>query len=369
MVSLFSNPFKALTHNVRLRRWHDDSYRIIIQPGVLHAIGRDLKKHGWGAKYCIVSDTHVRKLYGEELLKELRAEGIDTTLISFQPGESRKRLATVEKLAEQMVQLGHNRSSCIVTLGGGVVGDLAGFLASIYMRGVPLVQIPTTLIAMADSSIGGKTGVDLKLGKNLLGTFAQPKKIYIDAQLLSTLSQRQIQNGLAEIVKHGLLADKKILKLLEKHPDRARSAHTTTMTALLERSCAVKVNIVERDEREVRLRMLLNYGHTIGHALEHASGYRLGHGQAVAIGMNLENRLAVDRGLQKIKTCERIESLIEALGLPTSIPEKIDRVPILKALAYDKKHRQQGYTFTLLKRPGKPKIVEGITEAEVKAVL
>jgi 3-dehydroquinate synthase len=366
---MFTNPFKTLTQKVRLRTWHDNSYRILIQPGLLHRIPEDLQKGGWGKKYCIISDNHVRKLYGEELAKALRAQGLDATLISFQSGESHKRLATIEKLAEQMVQLGHNRTSCILALGGGVVGDMAGFLASVYMRGIPFLQIPTTLIAMADSSIGGKTGVDLKLGKNLLGTFAQPKKIYIDPQLLSTLSVRQIQNGLAEILKHGLLADKKILKLLEKYPDRAQNAHTTTMTALLERSCQVKVDIVERDEREQHKRMLLNYGHTIGHAIEHASGYRLGHGQAVAIGMNLENRLAVDRGLQKVKMCEHIEQVIEALGLPTSIPEKIDRTPILKALAYDKKHRGKGYTFTLLKRPGRPKIIEGITESEVKAVL
>lgn len=367
---MFNNPFKSSLIRLRLRIWRDDSYRIVIQPGLFQLLAEDLKKEAFGKKYCIVTDTHVRKLYGQDLLDELRARDINATLISFQPGEHSKSLQTVEKLANQLVQLEHNRTSCIIALGGGVVGDMAGFLASVYMRGIPFIQIPTTLVAMADSSIGGKTGVDLKTGKNLLGTFNQPRKIYIDPQMLSTLSKKQIQNGLAEILKHGLIADKKILKLLRKFPDRAQAAHTTFMTQLLVRSCEVKARIVQKDERESRLRMRLNYGHTIGHAIEHASGYSLNHGQAVAIGMNLENRLAVDRKLQSIKTCETIEQLIESLGLPTSIPEKIDRQPILDALAHDKKnHRTDGYTFALLKRLGRPIIVDNVTEEEVKAVL
>lgn len=361
--------FKTSVLKLKLRSWIDDSYQIVIRPGLLGHIPKNIKQQNFGKKYCIITDTNVKKLYGEDFLKLLRNEDLDATMLSFQSGELNKTLQTIEKLADQMAQLGHNRQSCIIALGGGVVGDMAGFLASIFMRGIPFIQIPTTLVAMGDSSIGGKTGTDLKTGKNLVGTFNQPQKIYMDPQVLSTLSKKQVQNGLAEILKHGLLADKGILKILEKWPNRAQEAHTTTITELLIRSCKVKANIIQKDVRENKVRMFLNYGHTIGHAIEHASGYSLNHGQAVAIGMNLENRLAVDRKLQSPKHCERIEEAIKSLGLPTSIPATIDRKPILEALKHDKKHRDKGYTFILLKRPGKPKIVDEITEKEVKAVL
>ncbi len=357
------------TLNVRLHMCRDNSYRILIEPGCFKNIPSDLKHLNITGKICILTDTHVKKIYGEELLLNLREIGFDATLLSFQAGEHQKRLATVEKLANQMVQLGHNRHSTLLALGGGVVGDLGGFLASIFMRGIPYFNIPTTLLAMADSSLGGKTGVDLASGKNLIGTFVQPQKVYMDPQLLSTLSLKQRQSGLAEIVKHGLIADKKILKLLRKFPQKALDSHAVFMTKLLTRSCDVKKFIIEKDERENQKRMWLNYGHSIGHALEHASAYRLTHGQAISIGMNLENRLAVRRKLMKPKRQMEIEALLKSLGLPTEIPAKIDRKPILNALAMDKKNRGRGFTMTLLKKPKKPIIVEGITEEEVLAIL
>jgi 3-dehydroquinate synthase len=355
--------------NLRLIKHTDSSYAIMLQPGIIGGIPADLKKKKWGEKYCIITDTNVKKLYGEELMRNLREVGLDATLLSFPAGESRKNLKTVEKLLNQMIQLGHNRHSCVIALGGGVVGDTAGFVASTFMRGIPFVQVPTTLMAMADSSIGGKTGVDLVSGKNLVGTFTQPKRVYIDPQVLSTLSKKQILNGLAEIVKHGLIVDKGILTILKKEPKKAAEGHTTTITKLLVRSCKVKAKVVQRDTYEKNLRMILNYGHSIGHGIEHASGYRLQHGQAVAIGMNLENRLAVDRKLLKPKECEAIEELIKSLGLPTRIPEKINRDPILKAIKADKKNKGKTFTMTLLKRAGKPVIVDNIKPSEVKAVL
>lgn len=363
------SPFKRALIKLRLQKVVNDSYRIVILPGCFHNIAKNLKKRSYGTKYCIITDTNVKKLYGEDLLKMMRKEGFDVTLLSFQAGESRKNLKTVEKLVNQMVQLGHHRKSCVIALGGGVVGDVAGFVASIYMRGISFIQIPTTLLAMADSSIGGKTGVDLMGGKNLIGTFTQPKKVFIDPQVLSTLSKKQIKNGLAEIVKHGIIRSRRILTLLKKFPQKALDGHTTTITELLIHSCNVKARIVEQDVLEDRLRMFLNYGHSIGHAIEHASNYSLNHGEAISIGMNLENRLAVDRGLLKPKHCEHIEEILKTLKLPTRIPEKIDRAPILKALTRDKKNKENGYTFTLIKRPGRPVIVDGITEKDVKAVL
>lgn len=360
---------KRYVKRIKLRKYIDDSYPILIAPGCFQQIPFDIKKHQFGQKYCIITDTNVRKLYGEDLLKIMREQELDATMISFQAGERNKTLKTVEKLVTQMVQLGHNRKSCVLALGGGVTGDIAGFCASIYMRGIPFIQIPTTLMAMADSSIGGKTGVDLVSGKNLIGFFNQPKKVYIDPQVLSTLPQKQILNGLAEIVKHGLIADKRILKILKKNPEKAIAAHTTIITDLLIRSCQVKRRIVEKDELENGLRMVLNYGHSIGHAIEHASNYNLNHGEAIGIGMNLENRLAVDKKILSSKHCERIEKLLKSLHLPTRIPPKIDRGPILKALARDKKNQGENYTFTLLKKPGKPKIINSITEENIKAIL
>lgn len=357
------------TLKLRLIERKDHSYGIVIQPGVLNTIPTDLKKKQWGQKYCVITDTTVKKLYGDELVQNMRELGLNATLLAFQPGESNKNLKTVEKLLNQMIQLGHNRESCVIALGGGVVGDTAGFVASIFMRGIPFIQIPTTLMAMADSGIGGKTGVDLMGGKNLVGTFAQPKQVYIDPQVLSTLPKKHLANGLAEIVKHGLIRDKGILKILKKFPEKATEGHTTTITKLLIRSCKVKTRVIQRDTYEKNLRMILNYGHSIGHAIEHASKYQLNHGQAVAIGINLENRLAVDRKLMKPKQCEAIEEILKSLKLPTIIPEKIDRDPILKALKFDKKNKGDTFTFTLLKRPGKPIIVRDIQVQEVKNVL
>jgi 3-dehydroquinate synthase len=361
--------FKRFAERIKLRKYLDHSYSLLIAPSCFHRIPEDIKKHKFGKKYCIITDTNVKKLYGKELLKLMREKGLDATMISFQAGERHKTLKTVEKLTNQMVQLGHNRKSCVIALGGGVTGDIAGFVASMYMRGIPYIQIPTTLVAMSDSSIGGKTGVDLTGGKNLIGAFIQPKKVYIDPQVLSTLSKKQVRNGLAEIVKHGLIADKSILKILKKQSEKALAAHTTTITQLLVKSCRVKGRVVEKDELEKGLRMILNYGHSIGHAIEHASHYNLNHGEAIAIGMNLENRLAVDKKILSPKNCERIEELLKLLKLPTHIPAKIDRKPILKALSRDKKNQGETYTFTLLKRPGTPKIIHTITEQDVKAVL
>lgn len=356
--------------SLKLKKRLNQSHSILIEPGLFKKIPKDLQKNDWANRYCIITDTNGKKYYGEELRDEMRKIGLDATLISFQSGEHQKNLKTIDHLLTQMVQLGHTRKSMVIGLGGGVVGDIAGFVASIYMRGIPLVHIPTTLIAMGDSSMGGKTGVDLLIGKNLAGTFHQPKRIYIDPQLVSTLPKKQIRIGLAEIVKHGLIADKKILKILSKTPEKILEGHITTLTKLLERSCRVKAKIICKDTHETEMRMILNYGHTIGHAIEHASGYRLSHGEAISIGMNLENQIAVNRKLMKVKHAERIETLLKNLKLPTRIPENIDRNPILEAIKHDKKNSTtQIYTMALIKRPGKPIIKRDITEQEIKSIL
>ncbi|EKD92849.1 MAG: 3-dehydroquinate synthase [uncultured bacterium] len=358
------------TVKIKLRQKVDRSYPIWIETGLFKKIPADLKKEFGVRKYAIVTDTRLEKIYGQELIENMQREGLEATIVSFALGEKNKSLATIEKMANTMLKQGHNRQSMILTLGGGITGDLGGFLASIYMRGIDFVHVPTSLLAMADSCIGGKNGVDLKEGKNLLGTFLQPKKIYMDPYLLSTLSPREIRNGLAEVVKHGFIADAEILKHLTKHAPRILEGHLRDLTDLLVLSCRVKGKIIELDPTEEHERKWLNYGHSLGHAIEQASGYKLHHGEAIAIGMNLENRIAFNRKMLSRKEVHTIETLLQLLKLPTEIPLDLSTTTIVEALKHDKKNSStQTYTMVLLKKIGSPKIVDDIQEKEIQAVL
>lgn len=286
-----------------------------------------------GEKYCIVTDSTVSRLYGRKILKNLKEKGIKAEMIHFPKGEEHKTLKTVEDLASQMIQKNFNRKDAIIALGGGVVGDVAGFLASIYMRGIPCVQIPTTLLAMADSSIGGKTGVDLPEGKNLVGTIVQPKSIIIDTDFLKTLPEKQIKNGLAEIIKCAVIADEELFKFIEQNVRSLLSLKRNEIEHVIRRAIEIKSHIVKQDEKEKNLRMVLNYGHSYGHVLEKLSGYKLLHGYAISIGMVLANKMAVEKKLLKKFEAERIKKLLMKVGLPVSTMKKLT----LKDLKHDKK--------------------------------
>lgn len=334
---------------VNLKSEPKKSYKIVIENGITNRIPKDLKKMKLGNKYAIITDSKVCKLYGFSFARFLRNNNIECEIFSFPEGEKSKNLKTIETLATQMIEKKFDRKDAIIALGGGVAGDAAGFLSSIYMRGIPYIHLPTTLLSMVDSAIGGKTGVDLPDGKNLLGTFHQPKAVFIDPNYLKTLPKTQIRNGLAEIIKYGVIKDKNLFETIEKNLSKILSLEPKIMNKIIEQSIRIKAQIIEKDEKEKGDRMLLNYGHTYGHAIEKSSGYKLLHGYAISIGMILANRLAVEKKLLNKKTADRIRNLLSKAGLPIATM----KIPTLKDLESDKKKHGDKINFILPTQIGK----------------
>lgn len=334
---------------IKLHNNSDNSYTIFIQQDCGEKIASYLKTAKLGNKHAIITDSKVYKLHAKILASQLSKHGIKTAIFHFLNGEKSKRIVTVEKLAEAMVNKGFDRKDAIIALGGGVVGDLAGFLASIYLRGIPYIQLPTTLLSMVDSSIGGKTGVDLNVGKNLLGTFTQPKAVFIDPKYLKTLPQKQIRNGLAEVIKYGVIKDKQLFKFIEQNLEKILQLEKNPIEHIIKRSVEIKSEIVEKDEKEGNLRMILNYGHTFGHALEKLSNYKLLHGYAISIGMVLANKMAVEKNLLDKNSAERIKKLLSNAGLPITTMQKL----IMKNFANDKKRIDKYINFILPTAIGK----------------
>ena len=304
-------------------------------------------------RYALITDSNVGPRYAETVLGGLGPDKADLLIIPA--GESNKTRDTWARLTDQMLAKGYGRDSTVIALGGGVVGDLAGFVAATFMRGIPVVQVPTTLVAMVDASIGGKTGVDTYLGKNLVGVFHFPAAVLIDPQVLATLPVRELRAGFAEIVKHGVIANdayfrevaSSVRNLLDKGgPESDR------MLSVIVQSIEIKADIVSRDEREDGLRKTLNFGHTIGHAVELVSGFSLLHGEAVAIGMALEGRLAERIGVAQAGTAEAIIEALRTAGLPTDLPRPFEKGAVLEAMRSDKKARSGKTMFALPLRIG-----------------
>jgi 3-dehydroquinate synthase len=296
---------------------------------------------------------NVGRLYADQLKAALQPATID--ILTIPAGESNKTRDTWSHLTDQMLAAGFGRDSAIIALGGGVVGDLAGFVAGTYMRGIPLVQIPTTLLAMIDASIGGKTAVDTPAGKNLVGVFHSPATVIADPQVLGTLPLNELRAGLAEAIKHGVIADAPYLDFVAASLPgllAANGSKSDSMVSLIVRSVEIKADVVSRDEREDGLRKILNFGHTIGHAIEIVSGYSLLHGEAVAIGMALESRLAEQIGLARTGTAALIEQTLQLAGLPTRLPTGFDKEAVLEATRSDKKARSGKTRFSLPLRVG-----------------
>jgi 3-dehydroquinate synthase len=292
-------------------------------------------------------------LYANRILAGLGKDAAD--LLSIPAGETNKTRDTWARLTDQMLAKGYGRDSAVIALGGGVIGDLAGFVAGTFMRGIPVVQVPTTLMAMVDASIGGKTAVDTPAGKNLVGVFHVPAAVIIDPQVLGTLPLRELRAGFAEIVKHGVIANEAYLReVVSSASDLLSSAgpDSDTMLSVIVRSIEIKADIVSRDEREDGLRKTLNFGHTIGHAVELVSGYSLLHGEAVAIGMALEGKLAERIGVAQAGTADAITNALQAAGLPTDLPQPFDREAVLEAMRSDKKGRSGKTMFALPSRIG-----------------
>lgn len=342
---------------------------ITIGYDIMDRVGLLLAKE-YGKLQCImVTDTNIAALYGEEILGRFRGMGLAVTMITVAAGESMKNMETALSVMTEMLKLGADRSSVLIALGGGVIGDMTGFVASVFMRGIPYIQIPTTLMAQVDSSIGGKTAVDLPEGKNLVGTFYQPQAIYIDLKFLETLPDKEMKNGLAEIIKSGIIEDIGLFNLLASEVQAIRERDRKVLATIIEKTCRVKKGIVELDEREKGLRRILNFGHTLGHAVEAESRYELSHGEAVSIGIVAAARIS--EKLYDLPTLdrERIEALIAAIGHPIRISAGLTTDGILARLQVDKKRVGHTIHFVLLKKIGFPFVNGGIAENVLRDVI
>jgi 3-dehydroquinate synthase len=347
----------------------DRAYDILIQDGLLDAIGADIRGRRIAKRFAVIADDRVAELLGGKLLDSLAAAQVAAELVTFPHGEASKNLATVAGLASRLAQLGLDRKDGLIALGGGVTGDITGFLAAIYMRGIPFVQIPTTLLAQVDSSVGGKTGVDIPEGKNLVGVFYQPGCVYIDPQVLRTLPDPELLNGLAEVIKYGVIRDADFFAFLEQKRELILGRDLETLAEVISRCCEIKAEVVAADERESDLRRILNFGHTIGHAVEGASGYTLAHGMAVGMGMVAAAGLAVGKALLGRDEAERLLKIISAYGLPVAIPRNLDRPRMKSYLKTDKKTVGGRPFFVLPVAIGKVVITDDVPEELIDGVI
>ncbi len=323
----------------------ENSYDIIIEHGSLPSIGERCAAIGLSGVAAVITNPTVSVLYGQIVLESLKAAGFTAVQIEIQDGEEYKNSATLNRVYDSLLAAGIDRSSFVVALGGGVVGDLSGYAAATWLRGVPFVQVPTTLLSQVDSSVGGKTGIDHPLGKNLIGAFYQPRLVLIDVATLKTLDARQFRAGLAEVVKYGVIIDRPFFEYLETNIEAILSMDADVLVSVIRRSCELKAKVVEQDEKESGLRAVLNYGHTLGHAFETLSGYSvMVHGEAVAIGMALAAQVSMARGLCCQEDVSRIITLIKRCGLSVSVPS-FDRQKLLDSIATDKKTKSGAVTF------------------------
>ncbi|WP_298857144.1 3-dehydroquinate synthase [uncultured Aquimonas sp.] len=343
------------------------SYPIHIGPGLLQnsSLWRPLLP---GRQVLVVCDDPVAGHY----LQRVRAglDGLDHASLVLPPGEQEKTLARFGEAIDALAGLRANRDACVIALGGGVVGDLAGFAAACWMRGIAFIQMPTTLLAMVDSSVGGKTAVDLPQGKNLVGAFHQPRAVIADTDTLATLPDRELRAGLAEVVKYGAIFDAGFLDWLDDHADALLARDADTLAEAILRSCRYKADVVARDETEQGERALLNFGHTFGHALETAGGYeRFRHGEAVALGMVIAARLSAQLGRAPAADARRLSDLLARLGLPVEIPPGFDPAYLLQLMRLDKKALSGRLRLILWKQAGAAEIVAGVDEDAVLAAL
>ena len=334
-------------------------YRIVIEAGLLNNLASELKRNPLGKPYAIITDTIVNPLYAEPLCRSLREAGIPAQGYAFAHGEASKTRQTKEWLENSLLDDGFGRDSAILAVGGGVVGDVAGFVAATYMRGVPFAQVPTTTLAPVDSSSGGKTAVDVPQGKNLIGAFHHPAVVYMDPQTLMSLDERNYFGGLVELVKHGFIADEEFLAFYRQHQQtivaRSGTEYADMMEELMLRNCRIKNEVVRLDEQETNLRKILNYGHTLGHGVEILSDFLLSHGESVAVGIGFAAYLAWRLGFCTRETMEIQMDVLEGLGMPCRIPDSITAEQLIRVMSMDKKAKDGKAEFVLLESVGKVK--------------
>jgi len=327
------------------------SYDVHVRAALLDDVGDIVRAAAPAHRYAIIADANVAPLYGARVRESLGAA--QTELLTIPAGESHKTRDQWASLTDSLLAHGFGRDTTILALGGGVVGDLAGFVAATYMRGVPFVQLPTTLLAMIDASVGGKTGVDTAAGKNLVGAFHRPRTVIVDPATLASLPIAQLRSGVAEAIKHGAIADAAYFASVDSALPAAFDAPAgDAMRALIVRSVQIKAGVVMLDERENGVRRILNFGHTLGHAIEAESGYRLLHGEAIAIGMVLEARLGERLGATRSGTAQTLRDTLQRAGLPVDVPAHLSGAHILAAARGDKKAREGVTEYALLEKLG-----------------
>ncbi|HET9835744.1 MAG TPA: 3-dehydroquinate synthase [Rhodanobacteraceae bacterium] len=323
-----------------------------------------------GRHILVVSDDNVAPLYAERVREAMEGCGVDPALLALPAGEAHKGLGAVTRVFDALAQLGATRDACVVALGGGVVGDVAGFAAACWMRGIDFIQMPTTLLAMVDSSVGGKTGVDHAAGKNLIGAFHQPRTVVADLDTLATLPDRELRAGFAEVIKTAAIGDAEFFAWLEANAAALLARDQQALTHAVSTCCRFKAGVVARDEREAGERALLNFGHTFGHAVETEAGYgTLLHGEAVAIGMILAARLSVRLGMADEADTQRLRALLQAFDLPTDLPSHLQSDALLVRMRLDKKNRAGTLRLILWRGIGRAEIVESVDEAVVREML
>jgi shikimate kinase/3-dehydroquinate synthase len=340
------------------------SYDIRLGFDILEQAGPALAEVAKARRAAVITVPGVGRRYGPRLERGLRAAGLRVRRLVVPDGERAKTLRQAHRLYDGLLDFEADRNTVVVALGGGVVGDLAGFVAATWMRGIPFVQVPTTLLAMADASVGGKVAVDLPRGKNLVGAFHQPRLVWMDLATLRTLPRRQVAAGLAEVIKHGVIRDAALFERFEREAEAIAALEPGPLLDVLERSCAIKAEVVSQDEREAGLRTLLNFGHTLAHAIETLTGYRgVLHGEAVAMGMVFAARRSEAMGMAPAGTSDRIEAVLRRVGLPTERPP-LPRRAYLSALRVDKKREDTHLRFVALREIGRAEAVP-LTPAEI----
>jgi 3-dehydroquinate synthase len=349
----------------------DRSYEILIGRDLLSELGPRCRKLNLGSRCAIITDSNVAPHYGKETQRSLEASGFEASLITVPAGEKSKSLKYLGECYDAMAKHRLERKSFVVALGGGVVGDLAGFVAASYLRGIPFVQVPTTLLAQVDSSVGGKTGINLKAGKNLVGAFYQPRLVLCDLATLDTLPVRELRSGLSEVIKYGIIYDAFLFRRLEQQIDAALNRDPGVLAKIIARCCAIKADVVSQDETETGLRAILNFGHTIGHAIENISGYsKYLHGEAISIGQVSAARLSQNVFGLSASEAGRIQNLLGRAGLPTSVRfDASQKQKLLAAMKLDKKVSEGQIKFVLARKIGKVEFGQKVAEGEVLGIL
>ncbi|MFT5169771.1 MAG: 3-dehydroquinate synthase [Candidatus Omnitrophota bacterium] len=345
-----------------------NGYDISVGLDILPKLGNAVKKLNIGHDAIVITNPVVRKCHGAAVVKSLKKSGFTVKVFEVPDGEASKSIKVAFDLMERVAAYDVLKQPFIVAVGGGVIGDLAGYIAAAYKRGIPYVHVPTSFLAQVDSSIGGKVGIDLKLGKNLVGAFYQPKLVFSDVSVLKTLPIKQIRNGLAEAIKYGVIYDKDLFEYIETNCTKLLSGDLKKLTHVVIRSSEIKAAVVVRDEKETKgVRVILNFGHTVGHAIEAAGAFKVyQHGEAIALGMRIVADMSVKLKLFTKKNEQRLNDLLTAVGLP-EVVKRVKLVDVMKLMKHDKKFITGQNRFVLAQRFGKVTVVEGIKEDLIKA--